>query len=55
MKTIEFRNSRFYFEFGFNTLNSVGLSYDYNFSYKNKFEICYYDFRDGIKQIRTYL
>ena len=55
MKTIEFRNSRFYFEFGFNTLNSVGLSYDYNFSYKNKFDICYYDFRDGIKQIRTYL
>jgi hypothetical protein len=46
----------FYFEFGFDTFNSVGLVYDYNFSYGNKFEICYYDFRnDGIKQIRTYL
>jgi hypothetical protein len=48
--------SGFYFEFGFDSYNSLGLVYDYNFSYGNKFEICYYDFRnDGIKQIRTYL
>ena len=57
LKTLEFKSggSRFYFEFGFNMLNSVGLSYDYNFSYTNKFEICYYDFRNDIIQIRTYL
>ena len=46
----------FYFELGFETINGVGLVYDYNFSYKNEFEICYYDFRNyGMKQIRTYL
>lgn len=55
MKTIELHEGGFYFEFGFNILNGTGLVYDCNFSYKNKFEICYYDFRDGIKQIRTYL
>jgi hypothetical protein len=54
-KTIELRRSGFYFEFGFDTFNSAGLAYDYNFSYKNKFEICYYDFRNDIIQIRTYL
>ena len=54
--TIQLEGPGFYFEFYFDTFNSVGLSYDYNFSYINKFEICYYDFRnDGIKQIRTYL
>ena len=47
--------SSFYFEFGFDTTNGVGLCYDYNFSYTDKFEICYYDWREGIKQIRTYL
>jgi hypothetical protein len=56
MKNIESSGSGFYFEFGFDTYNSVGLVYDYNFSYENIFEICYYDFRnDYIKQIRTYL
>jgi hypothetical protein len=56
MRIIEFGEIGFYFEFGFNKLNGVGLVYDYNFSYKNEFEICYYDFRNyGIKQIRTYL
>jgi hypothetical protein len=49
-------DSGFYFEFGFDAHNGVGLVYDYHFSHENRFEICYYDFRnDGIKQIRTYL
>jgi hypothetical protein len=56
MQNIELSGSGFYFEFGFDTCKSVGLVYDYNFSYKNKFEICYYDTRNnGWKQIRTYL
>ena len=56
MKTIESSDSGFYFEFSFNIYKGVGLVYDYNFSYTNKFEICYYDWRnDSIKQIRTYL
>jgi hypothetical protein len=55
LKTIELNNSGFYFEFGFDKCN-VGLAYDYYFSYKNKFEICYYDFRnDNMIQIRTYV
>ena len=55
MKNIESYGSGFHFAFCFDLLNSVGLCYDYNFSYINKFEICYFDLRDGIKQIRTYL
>jgi len=56
MKGITFAHtSSFYFEFGFDIDHGIGLCYDYNFSYPDKFEICYYDWRDGIKQIRTYL
>jgi hypothetical protein len=56
MKTIELVNDGFYFEFSFDTYGSIGLVYDYHFSYKNTFEICYFDFRNnGIKQIRTCL
>lgn len=56
MQNIELSGSGFYFEFGFDICNSVGLVYDCNFSYSNKFEICYYDTRNnGWKQIRTYL
>jgi hypothetical protein len=41
---------------GVQTKENIGLVYDYNFSYSNKFEICYYDTRNnGLKQIRTYL
>uniref|UniRef100_A0A6C0IEF4 Uncharacterized protein n=1 Tax=viral metagenome TaxID=1070528 RepID=A0A6C0IEF4_9ZZZZ len=50
-----FDDSMFYFEFGFDIDNRIGLCFDYNFSYANKFEICYYDTRNGIEQIRTYL
>lgn len=53
--TLDVEGSGFYFEFGFNIDNRIGLCYDYNFSYTDKFEICYYDWRDDIKQIRTYL
>jgi hypothetical protein len=57
MKTIEFDDAKkgFYFEVGFHAFNQVGIVYDYDFSYNNKFEICYYDLRDKIIQIRTYL
>ncbi len=55
MKSTEKIGSRFYFEFSFHTFNHVGLAYDYNFSYTNKFEICYFDLRNDIIQIRTYL
>jgi hypothetical protein len=56
MKTIELSGSDFYFEFCFDTNNHIGLVYDYNFSYTNKFEICYYDMRNNnIIQIRTNL
>ena len=58
MKDITFAHtSSFYFEFGFDIDLGIGLCYDYNFSYPDKLEICYYDWReDGkIEQIRTYL
>ena len=56
MQNIELSGTGFYFDIGFDIYKGVGLVYDYNFSYANKFEICYYDWRnDGIKQIRTYL
>ena len=56
IQNIELSGSGFYFEFSFDISNSVGLVYDCNFSYSNKFEICYYDTRNnGWKQIRTYL
>ena len=54
MKRAEIHGSSFYFEFGFETCRNVGLCYDYNFSFGNKFEICYYDLRNnGWIQIRT--
>ena len=56
MQNIELSDTGFYFEFGFDICKSVGLVYDCNFSYSNKFEICYYDTRNnGWEQIRTYL
>jgi hypothetical protein len=55
MKRAEIDGSSFYFEFSFDIHNQVGLCYDYRFSYRDKFEICYYDFRDGLNQIRTYI
>jgi len=37
MKKIVLHDSGFYFEFGFDIDKRVGLCYDYNFSYENKF------------------
>ena len=39
MKNIELTESGFYFEFGFDICKSVGLVYDYNFSYINKYTL----------------
>jgi len=57
MKKVELRGSSFNFAVRFDIFcNSVGLCYDYNFTYENEFEICYYDLRNnGWEQIRTYL
>jgi len=56
MQNTELSEEGFYFEFSFDVQKGVGLVYDCNFSYENKFEICYYDTRNnGWKQIRTYL
>ena len=49
--------NKFYFEFEFDTLPGIGLSYDYYWS-TSFFEICYYDFRNpnewnNNRQIRT--
>lgn len=43
MEKMELYDSGFYFQFCFNIYKSVSLAYDYNFSYKDKFEICYSD------------
>ena len=46
----------FLFAVRFNISNSVGLLYDYNYSYMNQFEICYYDSRNyDMSHFRIYL
>ena len=56
MKQTYTSGSRFYFEFSFNNEFPMGLSYDYGWSYNNNaFEICFYNFKEGIQQIRTYI
>jgi hypothetical protein len=59
VKNIELdeQDGGFYFEFMFDSL-SVSLCYDYNFTYRDTFEICYVDLRNGYNdscQIRSYL
>lgn len=44
-----------YFNYGCELENIVGLVYDYNLTYRDIFEICYYDFRCGILQIKTHI
>tara|TARA_B100001057_G_scaffold491984_1_gene583401 strand:+ start:3035 stop:3373 length:339 start_codon:yes stop_codon:yes gene_type:complete len=56
LQDIEISENGFYFEFDFDIYK--GLVYDYNFSYPNEFEICYYDMKKsghilGSNQIRT--
>ena len=55
LKNIDFYEDGFYFEFSFDVYNQSGLCYDYHFSHVNKFEICYYNIRNDLEQIRTYL
>ena len=56
MKDTCTHGSRFYFEFSFDNQNPMGLCYDYGWSYNdNAFEICFYNFKEGIQQIRTYI
>ena len=50
-----FEDSGFYFEFDFDSIPYMGLCFDYNFTFTDKFEICYFDTRDGWIQIRTYI
>lgn len=39
--------NEFYFEFGFEGQYLTGLCYDFNWSYRDKFEICYYNFKNN--------
>lgn len=55
LRNVQISGNTFYFEFGFDIYPSVGLCYDYHFSYENQFEICYYDLRESLVQIRTYI
>ena len=43
LKTILFDGTNFYFEFAFEQNNRIGLYFDYNYSFDNLFEICYYN------------
>jgi hypothetical protein len=57
LKTITISSDgSFYFQFGFDTINNVGLCYDLGFNECDVFEICYYDTKNtGWQQIRTYI
>ncbi len=55
LNTITESGNNFYFEFGFDIDERIGLCYDFGFNSANVFEICYYDLRNGLKQIRTYI
>jgi hypothetical protein len=54
-KEIEMDGNAFYFCVFFDTDRLVGLSYDYHFSFENKFQICYYDIRHGIHRFPIYI
>ena len=53
MKNIELSSKGFYFDFHFDANVDIGLCYDYHFSWHDTFEICYFDFRNELIQIRT--
>lgn len=55
LKTINIDGASFYFEFRFDTYPDIRLCYDLGFNSAYRFEICYVDFRNGWKQVRTYL
>jgi hypothetical protein len=46
----------FYLDVKFENTQNMGLVFDFSWSYMNKFEICYYNFKnDKIQQIRSYI
>ena len=46
----------FYLEIQFDNIQNMGLVFDFSWSYINKFEICYYNFKNNnMNQIRTYI
>lgn len=51
LKETDIDGKRFYFEFEFTNMTSMGLCYDYNWSYDDKFEICYFNFRNKIEEL----
>lgn len=55
MTRISINGSEFYFEFGFDNQGPMGLCYDYNWSRDGHFEICFYNFKNSVQQIRTYI
>jgi hypothetical protein len=52
IKNMEINGSRFYFDIPFDKNNTMGLVYDYNWSFDESFEICYYDWRNIAKIIQ---
>lgn len=55
MNDTDIAGSRFYFEFSLDNQMPMGLCYDYGWSHQGRFEICFYNFKEGIQQIRTYI
>jgi hypothetical protein len=45
-KNMEKKDSAFYMDIRFENKN-IGLVYDFNWSYKNEFEICYYNLKNN--------
>jgi hypothetical protein len=54
LKTIIQDKNDFYFEFEFDHIKNMGFCYDNGWNKTGRFEICYYDMRDCLHQIRTY-
>lgn len=48
-------DSAFYFEFAFEQNKRTGLSFDYNYSFDNRFEISYYNTKTGLEKTKIYL
>jgi hypothetical protein len=50
------RNNNFYFELRFDSQYLMGLCYDYNWCYRDKYEICFFNFKNNnCIQIRSYI
>lgn len=55
MKYTQIRGSNFYFEVNFENIDNMALCYDYNWSWKNHCEICFFRLtcHRGLEKIRT--